>query len=152
VTLDRLGFLLGTWRGSGVGTYPTITGFDYDEEVVFGAIPGKPFVTYTQRTRSPEGAPLHAEAGFFRSPTVGVAEVVIAQPTGIVEVLAGTLDGSVLEVSSSVVAGTPTAVEVTAVTRRVEVDGDTLRYRLGMAAVGQPLQVHLEAELTRRRP
>jgi hypothetical protein len=46
--------------------------------------------------------------------------------------------------------GTPTAEDdVTALRRRVEVDGDVLRYTLDMAACGNPLVRHLEAELRR---
>ena len=47
------------------------------------------------------------------------------------------------------VTSSPTAVEVEAVRRELEVRGDVLRYRFHLAASGQPLQVHLEAELHR---
>jgi hypothetical protein len=41
----------------------------------------------------------------------------------------------------------PTAKSVTAVHRQYERRDDVLWYRLDMAAVGQPLGFHLEAEL-----
>lgn len=149
MSLDRLAFLLGTWRGRGRGDYPTIDPFTYAEEVVFGSVPGKPFVTYVQRTRGSDDRPLHAESGYVRSPEPGVAELVVAQPTGIAEVHAGTLDGTTLELRSVGVLLTPTAKQVHSVSRAIAVDGDVLRYRLDMAAVGQEHQFHLEAELTR---
>ena len=149
MSLDRLSFLLGTWRGGGRGEYPTIDDFTYTEEVVFGSIPGKPFVTYLQRTKGADGSPLHTESGYVRSPSEGVAEFVVAQPTGITEVLSGTLVDQRIDLTSTVVGVAPTAVEVDAVQRRMWVEGDTLRYVLDMAAVGQPMAIHLEATLHR---
>lgn len=147
-----LAFLVGTWRGTGRGAYPTIEPFDYTEEVVVEALP-KPVLRYGQRTaHAVTGEALHAEAGFLRLPG-GLPELVIAQPTGIVEVHAGDLDGQCLSLRSTAVALTPSAAahRITDVARTIEVDGDVLRYELAMAAVGEPLQVHLTAELTRVR-
>ena len=43
----------------------------------------------------------------------------------------------------------PTAKQVDATERRISVDGDTMRYEIHMAAVGQPMTPHLEATLHR---
>jgi hypothetical protein len=147
--LEPLAGLLGTWRGEGAGEYPTISPFRYGEEVRFWHV-GKPFLAYAQRTWSLEDdRPLHSETGYWRAKPGGTVEVVLAHPTGIVEVLEGRLDGGRVELASTTVATTGTAKEVTALRRRFELDGDTLGYTVAMAAVGQPLQHHLAATLHR---
>lgn len=157
--LEPLRGLLGTWRGEGTGSYPTIESFRYLEEVRFWHV-GKPFLGYEQRTRSPETRlPMHTESGFWRvllaaddaSSGTTALEVVIAHPTGIAEILVGEANGPRLTVATTNVARTPTAKEVTAVERRFLLDDedDTLSYEVHMAAVGQPMQLHLVATLHR---
>lgn len=144
-----LEFLVGTWEGRGTGVYPTIDAFAYEETVEIGA-PPKPFLTYSQRTRrAGSGEPLHMEAGYFRPVGPGRLELVIAQPTGIVEVHSGTVDGGHIHLRSDAVARTKQAVRVDTVERVITVDGDVMRYRLLMGAVDRPHQIHLRAELRR---
>ncbi|MEO8695059.1 MAG: FABP family protein [Acidimicrobiales bacterium] len=144
--------LLGTWRGTGHGEYPTIESFDYTEEITFSHA-GKPFVAYVQRTSlASTGMPSHAESGYLRAVGDDAYEFVITMPSGIVEIdRAVVTQGSALsvDVTSLEVHRTPSAKSVTEVVRRITVDGAVLRYDLSMAAVGVPLTHHLRAELRR---
>lgn len=144
-----LAFLEGTWSGLGRGDYPTVAPFTYRERLTFR---GGPVLHYEQHTTHPDtGEPMHREAGYLRPAGDGRVEWVIAQPTGVVEVDEGTLAGTTLRVASRLVGTTSTAKRVDTVERALSVEGDLLRYRLLMGAVGQPHLLHLEAEL-RREP
>jgi hypothetical protein len=149
--VEPLAFLLGTWSGSGEGAYATIDAFSYLETVTF-THSGKPFFAYQQiTTAASDGRPLHVESGYLRPGSRGHVELVVAQPTGIVEVDEGTISGHSIALASRLVGTTSTAKEVTALHRNIRVEGDVLHYELEMAAVGQPLGLHLRAEL-RRQP
>lgn len=144
-----LAFLLGTWRGTGTGVYPTIEDFSYAEEVSFTHV-GKPFVAYAQKTKAAEtGLPLHAEAGYLRPQGDGRVELVLVQPSGIVELLAGTAEGGDVHLASTAVLGTASAKPVTATERRFWLDGEVLRSSVAMAAVGLELQHHVVSEMHR---
>jgi hypothetical protein len=141
--------LAGTWRGSGAGEYPTIAPFQYTEELVVSPVPGRPLGHWRSTTRdAASNEPRHAESGFLRATPQGF-ELVVAHGFGIVELAAGSFDGRLLTLDSSGLLGTASAKHVDQVQRRYELDGDTLRYAIAMAAVGVPLTHHLRAELRR---
>lgn len=146
--------LLGTWIGHGTGDYPSIESFGYTEEVSIGHA-GKPFLTYSQKTRSDDGRPLHSETGYIRMPSPDQIELVIAHPTGHTEIDQGSVavtgDSLVVDVHSIAIGITSSAKDVVALARSIRVRGNELSYTLQMAAVGLPLQHHLSATLHRQR-
>lgn len=146
--------LLGEWQGPGEGAYPTIESFSYGETLVFGHV-GKPFVAMNQRTSARgSGLPLHAEAGYFRPQGDGTVELVVSQPSGIVEILTGSIAeteaGVEVDMSSVGVHTAPSAKLVRETRRRYVVEGDTLTCDFWMAAMGEPLTHHLTSSLIRR--
>ena len=141
--------LEGTWTGRGRGEYPTIEPFEYTETVTLERLADKPILAYRQRTSAPDGEALHAESGYYRFDGDAV-ELVVAQPTGVVEVHAGRAENGRIDLELVEMATSPTAVDVTGVRRSLALDGDVLRYEVHMAAVGHELTFHLEAELRRR--
>jgi hypothetical protein len=147
--------LLGTWAGHGAGEYPTIEPFEYLEEVTFGHV-GKPFLSYGQKTKAADdGRPLHAETGYLRMPAPGRVELILAHPTGITEILEGTLSvtGSSIdmELTATTIGLSASAKDVAALGRSLRIVGDELTYTMRMGAVGQPLQHHLSATLRRQQ-
>ncbi|MCW4464272.1 FABP family protein [Glutamicibacter sp. MNS18] len=143
--------LIGTWRGEGVGQYPTIDSFSYTEEVTFTDA-GKPFLHYLQRTWSPAGAPMHTETGYLRVVEGTRVEFVLAQPTGQTELAEGSLvssaDGFTCLLASRIV-NSASAKQVDATRRRLELAGDILTTHFAMAAVGVPLTHHLASVMHR---
>ena len=150
VEVAALAAFVGTWIGGGEGHYPTIEDFAYTEQIELRPVPGKPMLAYRSATRArDDGRTLHGESGFLRVVGDGLVELVVAQGAGLIEAAEGVVDGDEIVLTSTAVIGTPTAKEVTATERRYRVVGDTLTYELAMAAVGLPLQPHLEGTLQR---
>jgi hypothetical protein len=151
--LAPLLFLLGRWEGAGVGGYPTIESFQFGQEIVFSHN-GKPFLIYSSRSwlldeQGHPGRPLAIETGYWRPQPDGQLEVVLAHPTGITEIYLGEVTSTKIEMSTDVVARTSSAKEVTAGHRLYGMVGADLAWAYDMAAVGQPLQPHLSAQLKR---
>ena len=153
--LEPLSFLVGTWRGLGVVGYPTIDEARYEQEIVF-AHDGRPFLEYSSRTwiLDEDGSRVRTsarEAGWWRpGAQQRDVEVLLAHPTGIVEVYVGEVAFRKVELRTDVVARTETAKQVSALHRLYGIVEDTdLAYAIDLAAVDQPLQPHLSARLSR---
>lgn len=151
--LQPLSFLLGRWEGAGVVGYPTIESTRFGQEVTF-THNGKPFLIYSSRTwkldeQGQLGVPLATETGYWRPQPDGKVEVVLAHPTGIAEIYLGEITGTKIEMATDAVMRTSTAKEVTAGRRLYGLIGSDLGYAYDMAAMGQPLQPHVSAQLKR---
>lgn len=152
-SLEPIRHLLGRWEGAGVVGYPTIESARFGEEITFGHN-GKPFLIYQSRTwllddEGNLGTPSHMENGYWRPQPGGELEVLLVHPTGITEIYLGQVDGLKIEMSTDAVIRTATAKEVTAGHRLYGMIGLDLAYAFDLAAVGQPLQAHVSAQLKR---
>jgi len=148
-----ISFLLGRWEGAGVVGYPTMESVNFGEEITFSHN-GKPYLIYASRTWLLEedgtlGRPLHMELGFWRPQPDGQIEVLLTHPTGITEIYVGEISGTKIEMITDAVVRTSTAKEVAAGRRLYGMIGADLGYAFDMAAVGQPLQPHVSAQLKR---
>jgi hypothetical protein len=151
--LAPLLFLLGRWEGAGIGGYPTIDSFRFGQEISF-THNGKPYLIYVSRTwlldeDGVPGRPLATESGYWRPQPGGEVEVLLAHPTGIAEVYVGEITEARIELRTDMVARTATAKAVTAGHRLYGRVGDDLAWAFDMAAMGQPLQPHISAQLKR---
>jgi THAP4-like, heme-binding beta-barrel domain len=152
-SLVPLRFLIGRWEGAGVVGYPTIESANFGQEISFSHN-GKPFLIYGSRTwlLEPDGTigrPLAMETGYWRPQPDGGLEVLLAHPTGITEIYLGQIAGTKIEMATDAVVRTATAKEVTAGQRLYGLMGADLGWAYDMAAVGQPLQSHVSAQLKR---
>jgi hypothetical protein len=147
--LAEIAFLLGTWRGEGEGEWPGTQAFTFGEELVFAHVLDA-YLLHTQRSWSLQNdEPIHQELGFLRPAGPGRVELVLAHPLGMAEVAEGTVTDQVIEVAATSVALAGTASGVTELRRRIELEGDELRYELHMAMREIPLTSHIRSRLRR---
>jgi len=102
--------LIGTWRGTGRGGYPTIEDFDYGQQVTF-AHDGRGVLRYESRAwlLNEDGSVLRPgarETGWWRpGASPDELELLLAHPTGIVEIYVGRATGTTRwELSTDLVA------------------------------------------------
>jgi len=93
--------------------------------------------------------PLATELGFWRPFEDGEVEFLLTHPTGIVELYYGKAEPAKIELRTDGVLRSPHAKEYNAATRLYGLVNSNLMWAMDMAAVGQPLQSHLSAELKR---
>lgn len=92
--LEKLKLLVGIWKGSGEGDYPTILPFAYQEIFSVKLDPDGRFLTYEQDTKliDLQGRPLrssHWETGILKPHSDGILELACVQGDGRLEVLHG---------------------------------------------------------------
>jgi hypothetical protein len=157
VELAHLSWLIGRWGGIGEGGYPTVEPFRYEQVVEF-ACDGRPFLEYrsvswildedNNRTRRAA-----TESGYWRPRPDNGVEVLLAHPTGFVEVWLGRVQvtgihnarviGARIELTTDAVVRTESAKEVTAGHRLYGLVDGRLLSTYDMAAVEQPMANHL---------
>lgn len=154
--IDALRSLVGTWTGRGEGAFPTIDSFAYREETVITTRDGVDGIHFEQRAWKalPDGGEetSHWESGFFLVDDAGQVDLLNAQESRRVEVLAGEMGGESgdweLVLESRVHAYDP---RVVATTRAYRVTGDRMEVTVMMATEKTPpLTRHLHAILERR--
>lgn len=158
-----LSWLLGTWVGVGLGTYPTIEDFRFGQEVTF-TNDGRPFLHYESKSwiLDEEGnrvRPAATEMGFWRPQPDNRVEVLLVHSTGHLETYHGkvevtsiadaTITGARIEMSTDIVARSQTAKDYDGGVRLYGLIEGDLGWAFDMAAMGQPLTNHLSARLAK---
>jgi hypothetical protein len=154
-TLDQLfSQLEGTWTGKGRGEFPGVASFTYRETLRFTKRDDTS-LAYEQQTQKlydgqTEYLPSHAETGSLQILENGQLELVSAQ-TGRNEVLVGSIEpiGNMFRIHfvSRSITNDPRMISST---RTFELEGDTLRYEMGMHTTKvEGLTPHLKISLQR---
>ncbi|TCO65049.1 FABP family protein [Actinocrispum wychmicini] len=148
--------LVGVWRGEGEVVYPTLSQtHKFGQQVTF-AHDGRPFLYYEARAwlLDDEGnviRPAAREVGWWRARPDDTVELLLAHATGIVEIFYGKpRTQTSWELSTDAVVRTASAKEVNGAKRLYGlVNNGDLAYVEERAMVGQDLQPHTSAYLTR---
>ena len=151
-----LSILEGTWRGEGRGQFPGVTSFNYRETLTFTR-PEENSLLYEQKTQKlydgqTEYLPSHAETGSIRILENGELELDSAQ-AGRNEVLIGSIEpvGAMFRIHfvSKSITNDPRMISSA---RTFELEGDTLRYEMGMHTTKvEQLTPHLKIALQRSK-
>lgn len=148
--------LVGVWRGEGEIVYPTIDGpFRFGQQITVSH-DGRPFLRYEARAwlLDADGAvlrPAARETGWWRPQEDDVLEFITAHSTGVVEVYYGApRSQTAWELATDAVVRTASAKEVVGAQRLYGiVEGGDLAYVEERAMMGQPMQPHVSARLSR---
>ncbi len=164
--LAHLTWLIGTWTGIGEGQYPTVEPFRFEQLAEF-ACDGRPFLEYRSITwivdeennRIRQGA---TETGYLRPRPDNGVEMLLAHPTGYVEVWVGKvlvtglvnarITGARMELDTDAIVRTESAKEVSAGQRLYGLVDGKLLWTHDVAAVGVGMSNHLAIALERSLP
>ncbi len=152
--LAPVAWIVGRWEGAGVVGYPTMAeSFNFGQELDVRH-DGRPFLHWSSRTwlLDADGQPIRqsgTETGFLRIVPGGEAELLLAHPTGIIEMYFGPAEPAKLSLRTDSVVRSPHAKEYNAATRHYGLVNGDLMWVMDMAAMGTPLTSHLSAQLKR---
>lgn len=146
-------WMIGRWEGAGLFDYPGTRKGRFGQELVL-LNDGRPFLEWHSHTweLDEEGnqiKPLAIELGFLRVPSEGQVELMLAHPTGIVEMYYGTIEPARLTMATDGVMRSPHAKDYTAASRLYGLVNSELFWVMDMAAMGHPMQSHVSAQLKR---
>ena len=142
---------LGRWEGEGRGLWDGVPPFRYRESLAVEAVPERALLRLTQRTTVGDSTELsHSEVGYLRLLPQLQLELVVAVPSGYVEIHTGRLEGGVIELSPQTLAVTPSARPLREVRGRMELADGTLHNTVGIAVHDEEVAPHVESWLRRR--
>ena len=150
-----LAWLVGRWEGAGVLGYPTIESANFGQELEI-THDGRPFLEMSSYTWLLDDAgekvrPLAREVGFWRVLENNEVELMLAHPFGVVGMYVGRKDPDrpAIQLATDGVLRSPAAKEYNSGARMYGLVDSKLMWVMDMAAVGQPMQSHLSAQLKR---
>ncbi|GAB3107479.1 FABP family protein [Janibacter alkaliphilus] len=148
-----LAWLVGRWEGAGVVGYPTMESANFGQEV-FVTHDGRPFLTWLSQTwlldeQGEKTEPYATETGYWRAAGEGEVELLLAHPTGIVEMYYGSVEPARVELKTDGVIRSSGAADYSAAQRMYGYVNSNLMWVMDMAAEGHPMTSHMSAELKR---
>jgi nitrobindin-like protein len=155
--LAPLAWLVGRWAGAGLVGYPTIESARFGQEIVCSH-DGRRFLEWRSQTwllddDGNQVRPLATEVGFWRpvptAPDGTNVELLLCHPTGFVEMYAGVAEPAKVQLRTDGVIRSPDAKAYTAGHRMYGNVNSNLMWVMDMAAMGEPIQSHISAELKR---
>lgn len=148
-----LAWMIGSWAGAGVVGYPSIDSRNFGQEIEV-THDGRPFLMWTSRTwlldeQGNKEAPSAVETGFWRPQPEGGVELLLAHPTGIVEMYYGETSPAKVEVRTDGVIRSAQAKEYAAAHRLYGYVNGNMMWVMDMSATGHEMTSHVSAELKR---
>lgn len=159
-------WLLGRWKGRGVGVFPSIPSFSFADQMTFKVLSEsftlEPLIHFEEIawTIEADGKKFkHWETGFFRPLGESMVELQVTHNTGRIEVLRGKFDFVDYEnqcfkaiFHSSFLRNAEGLEEAISSERVLELKNDSLKYKQAMSTTKIPeLTNHLDVELQQRR-
>ncbi|PID98438.1 MAG: FABP family protein [Actinomycetales bacterium] len=152
--LAALGWLCGTWEGTGNGKHPTGEEFQFEQKIEFGHN-GNDYLFYASQTflLDENGAaevPFDMESGFWRPQKDASLDVVISHCSGWSEVWTGKIQLTRIDLNTDAVMRTANAAQQYAAGQRLygQVEGD-LMYAIDIATADSALSPYMWARLTK---